>query len=245
MNQMSATILTRPPTSATATSQALDNDKRQLFRTRSNNTNSFRQYMNKPNKVAHMSSRRSSSSANSKSSSSSGGGVGPGGGMDPHLLRGGSLSGVSTSSSRRVQRAKSTTALRRVSRSDHHTRSGAASGVELATAATTAATPGSSGITPGEVSASVTTSGGASVGRHRCIKSLASTTALTPATAASSASTVSTTVTQGDNDFIVVDTQIASPTTDEQQTGHIHHRPASPFPGCNIPLHIHSLNAIP
>ena len=76
-------------------------DRRKLFRNRSTSTNSFRQYLNKPNKVAQASRR------------------GPGSGDDEigtNSMRGPSSGGAERR--KPVQRAKSTTALRRPQRTD-------------------------------------------------------------------------------------------------------------------------------
>ena len=83
-----------------------DRDRRGLFKTRSSTqTNSFRQYLNKPNKVAQLSSRRPSASG------SSGGDA-----IDPHSARGAPSEPVERRSG--LQRAKSTTELRRPVRTD-------------------------------------------------------------------------------------------------------------------------------
>lgn len=75
-------------------------NRRGVFRTRSGaGTNSFKQYPNKPNRVQSITRR------------------GPGDQIEPHSMRGPSASGDSLLRRRSLQRAKSTTSLRRAS--DH------------------------------------------------------------------------------------------------------------------------------
>mmetsp|Transcript_24498 Transcript_24498/g.68756 ORF Transcript_24498/g.68756 Transcript_24498/m.68756 type:complete len:1123 (-) Transcript_24498:191-3559(-) len=93
-------------------------DRRQLFRTKSTNTNSFQQYMNKPNKVAQLSRRPAENLDRHSSRSGSAGGSG------------GSSSSLSAAKDRRrtLQRAKSATSLKRANRDGGGSKSDAAEG---------------------------------------------------------------------------------------------------------------------
>jgi hypothetical protein len=86
-----------------------DRDRRQQFRTGPrSNTNSFRQYMNKPNKVAQLGGRRPGSGGDSS--------------IDRHTVRGTASTSASTSAAKdrrsTLQRAKSATGIRRPQRTD-------------------------------------------------------------------------------------------------------------------------------